>query len=71
MSPRMKSWLYMIGRRIQRLLKPPQSSVDRSQLMGMYLNQANRPAHARARVPAHEVRQRQNGKFSQLRRRGG
>ncbi len=67
----MKSWLYTVARRIQRLLKPaPVSAVDRSQLMGMYLNQANRPAHARVKVPVQEVRQRQNGKFSQIRRRG-
>ncbi len=64
----MKSWLFLIARRIQKLLKPQRASVDKSQLMGMYLNQANRPAHARAPVPT--IRQRQNGKFSQLRRRG-
>ena len=70
MLPRMKSWLIVVARRIQRLLKPPAAAVDRSRLMGMYLTQANKPAHTRVRVPVQEVRQRQNGKFSQIRRRG-
>jgi hypothetical protein len=69
MRPRMNRWLRSIAHRIERLLKPPASSVDKSRLMGMYLTQTNRPVHARASLQ--DIRQRQNGKFSQLRRRGG
>jgi len=64
----MNRWIRTIARRIERLLKPPPATVDRSRLVGMYLTQTNRPA--RARAPILDNRERQNGKFSQLRRRG-
>jgi hypothetical protein len=51
-----------------RLFKPPQATADRSRLVGMYLSQANKPLDSGAR--GSETRERQEGKFSQKRRRG-
>ena len=64
----MARWLRTILDQIARLFRPPQATVDRSRLVGMYLSQANQPPDPRTRsVPTHE---RQNGKFAQNRRRG-
>jgi hypothetical protein len=57
----------MIRDQFTRLFKPPQATVDRSQLMGMYLTQANRPLDLTGRGSG--TRERQEGKFSQNRRR--
>jgi hypothetical protein len=64
----MKYWLRMFSNGWRRLFKPPQPAVDRSRLMGMYLSQANKPLDSGAR--GSETWQRQEGKFSQKRRRG-
>jgi hypothetical protein len=52
----------------RRLFKQPQPSVNRSQLVGMYLSQANKPLDSGMRGSG--TRERQEGKFSQNRRRG-
>jgi hypothetical protein len=52
----------------RRLFKPPQPTVDRSRLVGMYLTQANKPLDSSGR--GSDTRARQEGKFSQNRRRG-
>ena len=63
----MARWLRTILDQIERLFRPPRATVDRSRLVGMYLSQANQPPDPGARgVP---TRERQNGKFSQNRRR--
>jgi hypothetical protein len=51
-----------------RLFKPRPPKADRSTLVGMYLTGANRPVDTHARDLG--TRQRQEGKFSQNRRRG-
>ena len=61
-------WLRMIRSGWKRLFGSPQPSADRSRLMGMYLSQANRPLDASGR--GSDARGRQEGKFSQNRRRG-
>ena len=66
--PHMIHWLRTIRIQFARLFKRPQASVDRSQLVGMYLSQANRPSDSIARGSG--TRERQEGKFSQNRRRG-
>jgi hypothetical protein len=63
----MKRWLRAIIGGLERFSRPPQGSVDRSRLVGMYLTQANRPPGAGAR--GSETRERQDGKYSQQRRR--
>jgi hypothetical protein len=67
-TARMSQWKSMIVSGWRRMFKPPQASVDRSRLVGMYLSQANRPLGSSVR--GSEVRERQDGKFSQNRRRG-
>jgi hypothetical protein len=52
----------------ERLFKPPKPTVNRSQLVGMYLSQANQPSDSSGRGSG--TRERQEGKFSQKRRRG-
>ena len=52
----------------RRLFKSPPATVDRSRLVGMYLSQANQPSDANGRGSG--TRERQEGKFSQNRRRG-
>ena len=64
----MTYWISVIVSGWRRLFKPPQATVDRSRLVGMYLSQANKPLDSGAR--GSEVRERQEGKFSQNRRRG-
>jgi hypothetical protein len=49
------------------LFRSPQATADRSRLMGMYLSQANQPSDVGARGAP--TRERQDGKFSQNRRR--
>jgi len=66
---RMMQRLVIIARRLTNLLGRPQPTVNRSQLMGMYLSQANRTSVIGGRGA--ENRQRQDGKFAQNRRRGG
>ena len=51
-----------------RLFKPRQPKANRSTLVGMYLSQANRPSDSSPRGVG--TRERQEGKFSQNRRRG-
>ncbi|HVM50024.1 MAG TPA: hypothetical protein VMU04_18495 [Candidatus Acidoferrum sp.] len=64
----MTRWLRSILARLPGAPQPPQRPVDRSQLMGMYLSQANQPPDPAARgLP---TRERQDGKFAQKRRRG-
>jgi hypothetical protein len=63
----MRTWLRKVLNLWDRLFRPRHKTVDRSQLVGMYLSQANTPPGRGARAP--ETRQRQNGKFSQTRRR--
>jgi len=64
----MKDWLGMVLRVWRGLRKPPQGKVDRSRLVGMYLSRANQPPVSGARGSG--TQQRQDGKFSQNRRRG-
>jgi hypothetical protein len=65
---RMAYWIRMIVSSWRRWFKSPKASVDRSQLVGMYLSQANKPLDSTARSSG--TRERQEGKFSQNRRRG-
>ena len=65
---RMKYWLRMFSSWWRRFFRPPQPTADRSRLVGMYLSQANQPPDSGAR--GSEIRERQEGKFSQNRRRG-
>jgi hypothetical protein len=66
--PRMTYWIRMIVSGWKRLFKPRPAKTDRSMLVGMYLSNANRPVGSSAR--GSETRERQEGKFSQNRRRG-
>ena len=54
--------------RIVKLFGSKPRGADRSKLMGMYLDQANRPISAGMRGTARQ--ERQDGKFAQNRRRG-
>jgi hypothetical protein len=58
---------YSLMARVKALFAPRQGSCDRSQLVGMYLDSANRGTA----LTAHGFgnRERQNGKFAQQRRR--
>ena len=60
-------WLRNSIAGIERLVKPKRETLNKSQLMGMYLDQANRPTGAGLRGSA--SRERQDGKFAQNRRR--
>jgi len=64
----MTYWIRMIMNGWTRLFKPRQTRADRSTLVGMYLSNANRPVDSSAR--GSDTRERQEGKFSQNRRRG-
>ena len=64
----MTYWIRMIVSGWRRLFKPRQAKADRSTLVGMYLSNANRPLGSSVR--GSETRERQEGKFSQNRRRG-
>jgi hypothetical protein len=66
--PRMTYWIRMIVSGLSRLFKPRQMPTDRSALVGMYLLNANRPSDTSLRGSG--TRERQEGKFSQNRRRG-
>jgi hypothetical protein len=66
--PRMTYWIRMMVNGWRRLFKPRRATADRSALVGMYLSNANRPSESSAR--GSETRERQEGKFSQKRRRG-
>ena len=59
--------LHTLIARIERLFGPKHQGADRSRLMGMYLDQANRPISGGMRGVARQ--ERQDGKFSQNRRR--
>jgi hypothetical protein len=65
---RMTRWLHMILAGWRGLFKPSQPTIDRSRLVGMYLSQANKPLDSSGR--GSDTRARQEGKFSQNRRRG-
>lgn len=52
---------------VEKLLKPRRKPLDHSRLMGMYLDQANRPAASASASVG--TRERQDGKFAQTRRR--
>ncbi len=52
--------------RIGRLFRPKQEGANRSRLMGMYLDQANRASGSGLRGAT--SRERQDGKFAQNRR---
>ena len=67
-TPRMTRLLRMILGGWERLFKTPKPTVNRSQLMGMYLSQGNKPPDSGTRGSG--TRERQEGKFSQNRRRG-
>ena len=64
----MSHWLTKILGGWRGLFQPRQPTVDRSRLMGMYLSQANQPLDSSGR--GSDTRARQEGKFSQNRRRG-
>ena len=64
----MTYWIRMMVSGWTRLFKPPPPKTDRSALVGMYLSNANRPLDSSAR--GLDTRERQEGKFSQNRRRG-
>ena len=64
----MTYWIRIIVSGWKRLFKPPQATVDRSRLVGIYLSQANKPLDSSGR--GSDTRERQEGKFSQNRRRG-
>ena len=64
----MISWLRTILGQIARWFHPPRASVDRSRLVGMYLSQANQAPDLSTRGAP--TRERQDGKFAQIRRRG-
>ena len=64
----MTYWIRMIVSGWKRLFQPRQTKTDRSVLVGMYLSNANRPLGASVR--GSDTRERQEGKFSQNRRRG-
>ena len=64
----MTYWIRMIVSGWKRLFKPSQATVDRSRLVGIYLSQANKPLDSSGR--GSDTRERQEGKFSQKRRRG-
>ena len=61
-------WPRMIWNAVTRLFRSPQAPVDRSRLVGMYLSQANTEVNSPTR--GSRTRERQEGKFSQNRRRG-
>jgi hypothetical protein len=60
-------WLRNSIAGIERLVKPKRDTLDKSRLMGMYLDQANRATGAALRGAASP--ERQDGKFAQNRRR--
>ena len=60
--------LQVLAARIASLLTTKSGGTDRSQLVGMYLEHANRNGTVWTRDAAN--RERQNGKFAQNRRRG-
>jgi hypothetical protein len=62
-----RKWGNLISR-IERLLSRKQEDLDRSRLMWMYLNQANRSTGAGMRDGVGQ--ERQERKFTQIRRRG-
>jgi hypothetical protein len=64
----MTYWLRKIRGRFQWLSGRPQRTVDQSRLMEMYLSQANRPMGSS--LLGSGTRERQDGRFSQIRRRG-
>ena len=64
----MTYWIQMIVNVWRRLFKPRRAMTDRSALVGMYLTYANRPSDSSPR--GSDTRERQEGKFSQNRRRG-
>ena len=59
--------LHTLMVRIERLFGPKYRGTDRPRLMGMYLDQTNRPSSAGTQGAARQ--ERQDGKFSQNRRR--
>ena len=68
MPPRMINWIRIIVSGWTGFFKPRRTPTDRSALVGMYLSNANRLSDASLRGAG--TRERQEGKFSQNRRRG-
>ena len=64
----MTYWIRMIISGWRRLFKPRRATADRSALVGMYLSHTNRSSESSLRGSG--TRERQEGKFSQNRRRG-
>ena len=64
---RMIRLLHTLIARIQKMFGPKHRGADRSRLTAMYLDQANRPSGAEKRGDTGS--ERQNGKFSQKRKR--
>jgi hypothetical protein len=64
----MIAWLQSITASIERIFGSRQKDLDRSRLVGMYLDQTNQPAGAGTR--ARSCREREDGKFAQARQRG-
>jgi hypothetical protein len=60
-------WLSRLFGQIAQAFRAPQATVDRSRLVGMYLTQANQPPEPGAHGTP--TRERQEGKYSQRRRR--
>ena len=63
----MIQYLHGVIARLEKLFKPKRKPLDRSSLMGMYLDQTNQPTGSAIRGTG--TRQRQDGKFAQIRRR--
>jgi hypothetical protein len=61
------SWLRNALGWIEMLLRPKRETLNPSRLMGMYLDQANRPIGST--WTSSGSRERQDGKFAQIRRR--
>ena len=60
-------WLHVLVSWFEGLLSPRQGGTDRSQLVGMYLEHANRETGGGLRGAIN--RERRDGKFAQNRRR--
>ena len=60
-------WVSNIARSFSGVFRRPPQGTDRSQLVGMYLDQTNRGARPRTR--GYTERERRDGRFAQNRRR--
>lgn len=66
-AAQMIQYLRVAIARLEKVLKPKRKPLDRSSLMGMYLDQANQPTGSAVRGGG--TRERQDGKFAQIRQR--